>query len=79
MSSDPYVEPGAVDDVVEGERYAVSPLDGTVYVVTKWIEGPEEDQIRSVSKREATDEELEELPAEARSKIEERVEEVVDS
>ena len=66
---DPVVGPG--DDVVEGERIGVSPLTGTVYRVTRWVEGSEEDQLRALAKEPLSEEEISELAPEVRSWVEE--------
>ena len=66
---DPVVGPG--DDVVEGERIAVSPMTGTVYRVTRWVEGSEEDQLRAIDKEPLSEEEISELAPEVRSWVEE--------
>lgn len=64
------------EEVVEGERFAVSRLTGSVYRVTRWIDGPEDGQLRSLSKEELSEEEIEELPSEVRSWVEEELAEV---
>lgn len=65
---EPELGPG--DELVEGDRIAVSPLTGTVYRVTRWIEGPDEGQLRAIEKEALDEDELAELPAEVRSWIE---------
>ena len=71
MSQSEHLEPG-LGEVEGGERYAVSPLTGTVYRVTRWISGPKAEQIRAVEKEELSEDEISELPADVREWINNR-------
>lgn len=63
---------GPGDSIEEGERIAVSQLTGSVYRVTRWIEGSDPEQLRALSKEELSEEQIEELPDAVRGWIADR-------
>jgi hypothetical protein len=67
-------ELGPGDSIEEGERFAVSPITQSVYRVSRWIEGSDPEKIRALDKQELSEQEIEQLPEEVRSWIQERIE-----
>ena len=66
-----HLEPGLAD-VETGERFAVSPMTGNVYRVTKWIAGESAEQIRAVEKEQLSKTEVKNLPADVREWVDYR-------
>jgi len=48
-------EPYSEEEIQTGERYAQSPLTGTLYRVTEWVEVGPDDKIVAISKEAVSD------------------------